>query len=60
MTIPISEQIACVQREIKMRERVYSRWVQNGRMTQKKADAELEAMRAVLDTVRQADKGLFT
>ena len=60
MTIPISEQIACVQREIKMRERVYSRWVENGRMTKKKADAELEAMRAVLDTVRQADKGLFT
>lgn len=51
MTVPIEHQVACVQREISMRERVYPRWVADHRMTQKKADEELAAMRAVLLTL---------
>lgn len=50
-TITIDEQIACVRREISMRERVYPRWVESGRLTQQKADAETNAMRAVLATL---------
>lgn len=50
-TIPLDEQIACVKREIAMRERVYPKWVASKRMTQAKADSELAAMRAVLRTV---------
>lgn len=51
MTVPIDEQVRCVEREISMRERVYPRWVEQKRMTEKKADQELEAMRAVLETL---------
>lgn len=60
MTIPLAERIACVEREIKMRERVYPRWVAAEKMTQQKADAELAAMRAVLATLKAMDvPGLF-
>ena len=48
----IEQQIACVEREVKMRHRVYPRWVEAGRMTQKKADEEIAAMEAVLVTLR--------
>jgi len=50
-TITLDEQIACVRREISMRERVYPRWVESRRLTQQKADAETNAMRAVLATL---------
>jgi len=46
VSVPIDEQIRCVEREIGMRERVYPRWIEAKRMTQKKADQEIEAMRA--------------
>lgn len=55
--IPITEQIRAVEREIAMRERVYPTWVQNKRMTQRKADDELAAMRAVLETLRGVERG---
>lgn len=49
MTDPtIDQMIACVKREVSMRERVYPRWIEAGRMTPEKADAELNTMRAVL------------
>ena len=44
-------QIRCVRREIAMRESVYPRWVQAGRMTQNQAAAEIQMMTAVLDTL---------
>ncbi len=50
--LSIDGQIACIEREIRMRKRVYPRWVGRGRMTQAKADQELETMRAVLVTLR--------
>lgn len=52
MIISLQEQIACVQREIGMRERVYPRWVEAKRMSQEKADKEIAAMKAVLETLR--------
>ncbi|WP_291295346.1 hypothetical protein [Elioraea sp.] len=52
--VPIAEQIACVTREIEMRRRVYPRWVQDGRMKPTKAQAEIEAMEAVLATLKGA------
>lgn len=52
LAVPLSSQIACVEREIAMRERVYPRWVVENRMTKAKADAELDAMRAVLETLK--------
>lgn len=56
MAIQVTEQIACVEREIAMRKRVYPRWVADERMTQAKADHEIRAMEAVLETVRAADE----
>lgn len=47
----LSDQIACVRREVGMRERVYPRWIAAGNMTQAKADREIEAMKAVLATL---------
>ena len=47
----IHGQIECVKREIRMREKVYPRWVKNGRMTAQKARDEIESMQAVLDTL---------
>lgn len=50
--IDLPKQIACVEREIGFRERVYSRWVAASKMKQDKADYEIAAMRAVLETLR--------
>jgi hypothetical protein len=56
-SIPITHQIACVLREIGKREDVYPRWVRQGRMTQKFADEQLDAMRAVLATLQSIEAG---
>lgn len=48
---PIYQQILCVEREIKMRERVYPRFVGQGKMTQAQAEREIDIMRAVLETL---------
>ncbi len=50
------EQIACVRREIAMRERVYPRWVAAEKMKQAKADEELATMRAVLETIIRVER----
>lgn len=45
----LADEIACVRREIRMREQVYPRRVADGKMKQAIADRELETMRAVLN-----------
>jgi hypothetical protein len=50
-SIPFADQIACVRREIAMRERVYPKWVNAGRMKAEAAEREIAAMRAVLETL---------
>ena len=52
MNIPIAAQIESVRREIAMRRRVYPRWIEHERMTQRKADDEIAAMEAVLATLQ--------
>ena len=61
MNIRIAEQIACVEREIKMRQSVYPRWVSHGRMSYVTSQREIAAMQAVLETLRklEADQSLF-
>ncbi len=54
--VPIQQQVDCVRRELKMRERVYPRWIASGKMTQTLAARELEAMRAVLETLQKIDE----
>lgn len=48
----IQAQIVCVDRELGFRTRVYRRWVEAGRMTQKKMDDEIATMEEVLATLR--------
>lgn len=48
----LDEQIQCVSRELRFRERVYARRVQNGQMTQSQSDREIGRMKAVLETLR--------
>jgi hypothetical protein len=55
--VSLADQIASVQREIAMRERVYPKWVSAGRMKQVAADRELAAMRAVLATLEALRNG---
>lgn len=50
--VSIDDQIACVEREIRMRERVYPHWVAGRKMQQRQADRELLAMQAVLATLQ--------
>ena len=54
--IGVEEQIQCVEREIKLRNRVYPYWVSKEKMTQKKADYEITAMQAVLRTLKGLPK----
>jgi hypothetical protein len=42
------EKRACIERELKMRRRVYPRWVENEKMTQAQADREIATMEAIL------------
>jgi hypothetical protein len=53
MSIPLIVQIQCVRREIGYRERCYPRWIESGKMPQRKADDELSAMSAVLATLQE-------
>lgn len=47
----IIAQIACVKREIAMRERVYPKWVLSGSMKAEAADHEVRCLKAVLGTL---------
>ncbi len=53
-TVTIAEQVACVDRELGMRARVYPRWVKAGKLTQAAADLEMARMTAVRWTLRRA------
>lgn len=52
MSVILELQIAAVARELALRRRVYPRQVAVGRMKQADADREIDAMRAVHDTLR--------
>lgn len=51
MNPSLEEQIACVEREIALRERLYPRWVVDGKMSQASADREIALMKAVRGTL---------
>ncbi len=53
--ISLRDQIACVRREIALRERVYPRQIADGRMKQEEADRELARMKAVLDMLERVE-----
>jgi hypothetical protein len=47
----LAAQIACVRREIALREKVYPNWVRTGRMTKAEAEDQISTMRDVLVTL---------
>lgn len=49
--ITLADKIACVRREIAMRQRVYPRLVTIGKMKPAQAEHEILCMQAVLDTL---------
>ena len=52
----IAEQISCIRREIRLRERLYPRFVKDGRLSEGKALSELMAIRAVLASLRSLQR----
>lgn len=53
VAVPLSEQVKCVQREIRLRQVVYPKLIARGKMTQATADKEMQAMQAVLATLQK-------
>jgi hypothetical protein len=50
----LDEQIASISREIAIRERVYPKWVETGKMKKPAADHEIACMKAALGTLMAA------
>lgn len=46
--ITLAQKRACLERELRMRRRVYPRWVKAGRLTQAQAEHEIAVMEAIL------------
>lgn len=59
MNITHDDKRACIEREIKMRRRLYPRWVEKGTMTQAQADKEIAVMEAILADYPPRQAGLF-
>lgn len=55
MTISTRQKREAALREVKMRKRVYPRWVEQNRMTQAKADEEIAIMQAIADDYAEPD-----
>ncbi len=55
--VPIADMIACIRRELAMRQRVYPRQVEANRMKQAEADQELRRMQAVLNLLQAQPQG---
>lgn len=51
--IALDKQIACVRREIALRKNVYPKLVARGVKTQEFVEYEIQAMEAVLETLRR-------
>jgi hypothetical protein len=57
--IPIEEQVRCAEREVEKRKRFYPKWVAEGRMPQLKADREIAAMEAIVETLKNVKQPLL-
>jgi hypothetical protein len=58
--VTLGEQIAAVQREIGMRERVYPGLVAKGKMKLDESERQIAAMKAVLETLRMIETNVQT
>lgn len=55
MTFTAKQKHDAATREVRMRKRVYPRWVADGKMSQAKADAEIAVMEAIAADYAEAD-----
>jgi len=54
----IDDEIACAERELRLRRRVYPRWVEQGKINQDKAEREIDLMKRILKRLAQVrDRG---
>ena len=54
--ILIEAQIACARRELEMRKRAFPRWIGQGRISPAKAQHEIAAMEAIVETLLSVRK----
>jgi hypothetical protein len=47
--VDLNDLLDCCRRELAFRQRVYPKWVEKGTLTAKKAEAELDLMRSVVE-----------
>ena len=52
--ITATDKLACLERELKMRKKVYPRWVEEGKMSEGKATHELACIEALITDYRGA------
>lgn len=52
--ITAADKLACAERELKMRQRVYPRWIEAGKLSLGKATHEIAAMEAIVADYRAA------
>jgi hypothetical protein len=53
LPVTLDEQIAEVQRELAVRKRVYPNFVSSKRLTQDRADLQMERLQAALETLQK-------
>jgi hypothetical protein len=58
MAITLTEQISCVQRELSLRRACYPKFILKKTITSEKAEYEIEAMRTVLHTLLEVERGV--
>ena len=47
--VDLNDLLGCCRRELAFRQRCYPKWVEKGTLTEKKAAAEIELMRSVVE-----------
>lgn len=53
----LQDLISCASREVAMRQRLYPRWVAEGRMTREKAAREVDLMQEIVERLRALSVG---
>lgn len=51
--VSLDEQIACAERELRLRLNIYPRWVKLGKMNQAAAEHEVDCMVAIVRTLQE-------
>lgn len=59
LPVSIQDQIAEAERELKMREKVYPRQVEQRLMTQKTADLRISLMKAIIETLKSSQGSFY-